>query len=198
MGVIRNEYKKVDPEIKIEFEDAEPINIFTSSTSDAVLRLLNGLPHGVFINSYDIPDLVETSTNLAIVVCEDDAMEVTMSTRSSVDTAIDGYRDSIAATAMLAGGTVDEPEAYPGWKPDLESKVLGLAKEVYKEMYGEEPGVKAIHAGLECGIIGEKFPGIDMVSLGPQIEFPHSPDERVHVDSVGKFYDYLKKILAAF
>jgi dipeptidase D len=196
--IIRNEYIKVDPELKIEFEDAEPIRVFDKSTSDAVIRLLTALPHGVFVNSYDIPDLVETSTNLAIVNCQEDNMEVTMSTRSSVDTAIDGYRNSIAALAMLAGGTVEEPEAYPGWKPDLESKVLGLAKKVYTEMYGTEPGIKAIHAGLECGIIGEKFPGIDMMSMGPQLEFPHSPDERVHIGSVAKFYEFLKSVLAAF
>jgi dipeptidase D len=198
VAIIKEEYKSVDPGIEVAFEDAEPIKVFTKGTSDAVIRMLNGLPHGVVLYSNDIPDLVETSTNLAIVVCEEDKMEITMSNRSSSDTAVDGIKGVVRSIAELAGATVEEPPGYPGWKPNLGSRALKLSKEVYKEIYGEEPEVKAIHAGLECGIIGEKFPGMDMVSMGPQIEFPHSPDERVHIGSVEKFYDLLKKVLAAF
>ncbi len=118
-----------------------------------------------------------------------------MSNRSSNDTAVHGVRDRIAAMAAMVGAEVEEPAGYPGWKPDLESQILAVSKEAYTEMFGSEPEIKAIHAGLECGIIGEKFPGIDMASMGPQIEFPHSPDERVHIESVEKFYNLLKGVL---
>ena len=88
-------------------------------------------------------------------------------------------------------------DGYPGWKPDLASPILGVARRVYQELYGREPEVKAVHAGLECGIIGEKFPGMDMVSLGPTLEGVHSPDEKIHLDTVGKFWDYVLAILRA-
>lgn len=195
IDIIRSEFVKVDPEIKLVIEDAEPIKVFTKDTSDKVIQLLNALPHGVAYMSYDIPDLVETSSNLAIVDSQQDKMEITMSNRSSNDTAVDGVRDRIAAIAGMVGATVEEPAGYPGWKPNLDSKILEISKNVYTEMFGSEPEIKAIHAGLECGIIGEKFPGIDMASMGPQIEFPHSPDERVHIGSVEKFYNLLKGVL---
>ncbi len=102
-------------------------------------------------------------------------------------------RRQVRAVGLLAGAAVEEDRAYPGWKPDLESRLLEVVKAVHRRELGTDPEVKAIHAGLECGILGKKIPGIDMISVGPQIEFPHSPDERVHVASVGRFY----KLVAA-
>jgi dipeptidase D len=122
-------------------------------------------------------------------------MKIHLSTRSSVDSAILGIQERILSIGRLAGASVEETEGYPGWKPDLSSKVLQVAREIHVSALNSEPVVKAIHAGLECGIIGEKYPGMDMVSLGPQIEFPHSPDERVRIESVADFYKLLSGIL---
>ncbi|MFQ6116300.1 MAG: aminoacyl-histidine dipeptidase, partial [bacterium] len=193
---IQAEYKPADPDMKI---DATPVQnadkIFDDDTTKKVLHFLNALPHGVMSMSYDIPDLVETSSNLATVKIQDAQMVIHVSNRSSVASAIQAIQDRVGAIGFLAGAKVEELEGYPGWKPNLDSHVLKVAKEVHKEVLGKDPEVKAVHAGLECGIIGEKYPGMDMVSLGPQIEFPHSPDERVRIGSVADFYNLLKAIL---
>ena len=118
-----------------------------------------------------------------------------LSSRSSIATALQDLRDRIRAIATLSGAKVTEAESYPGWKPNLESKLLELSKKIFKDMYNKEPVVEAIHAGLECGIIGEKFPGMDMISIGPTIKYPHSPEEQVHISTVDKFYNYILGIL---
>ena len=151
-------------------------------------RLVNALPHGVAAMSYDIPELVETSVNLATVSQQKGSLRLGLSSRSSMDSALEAIRQRVRAVGLLAGASVEEDAAYPGWKPDLDSRLLEVVKVVHRRELGTDPEVKAIHAGLECGIIGKKAPGLDMISFGPQIEFPHSPDERVHVASVGRFY----------
>ena len=145
--------------------------------------------------SYDIPGLVETSTNLATVAIKASSVQIGLSSRSSIASALQDFRDRIRATAELAGAKVAEETPYPGWKPNLKSNILNLAKKIYKDNYGKEPTVEAIHAGLECGIIGEKLPGMDMISIGPTIKYPHSPEEHVVISTVDKFYDYVLKIL---
>jgi dipeptidase D len=122
-------------------------------------------------------------------------LEILTSSRSSVASALAALRRRIRATATLAGAEIEEPEGYPGWQPDVSSHLLEVVKGLHKEVMGSEPEIGAVHAGLECGIIGEKFPGMDMISFGPQIEFPHSPDERVKIDTVGRFYDLLTATL---
>jgi dipeptidase D len=126
----------------------------------------------------EMEGLVETSSNLAIVNTHKDKAQIICSSRSSVASALEAVRNSIAASSELAGAKVSQPEGYPGWTPNLESPLLKTLKEVYQKMFQKEPGVGAVHAGLECGIIGEKFPGMDMISFGPTIEHPHSPEER--------------------
>jgi dipeptidase D len=145
--------------------------------------------------SNDIPGLVETSTNLASVKSQGKELKVLMSSRSSVASALGWIRRKIRAVGFLAGARVDEHDGYPGWKPDLDSPVLQVVKDVHTRVMGSEPRVEAVHAGLECGIIGEMIPGMDMISFGPQIEFPHSPNERVKVESVGRFYELLTHTL---
>ena len=147
--------------------------------------------------SYDIPDLVETSVNLATVVPANGALRVGLSSRSSIDSALEAMRRRVRAVGVLAGAGVEEDAPYPGWKPDLDSRLLDIAKSVHRRAFDRDPGVKAIHAGLECGILGKKVPGIDMISFGPRIEFPHSPDERVHIASVARFYQLLEATLTA-
>ena len=145
--------------------------------------------------SYDIPGLVETSTNLATAATADGKLEITMSTRSSVGSALEALRGKIRATAELAGAEAEEHDGYPGWQPDMGSELLRVVKALHERELGVDPKVEAVHAGLECGLIGEMIPGMDMISFGPQIEFPHSPDERVKIDSVGRFWKLLTATL---
>jgi dipeptidase D len=194
--IILEEIKPVDPKFKVDVENNKEIKTtLTNNSQENLLNLLHGLPHGVDKMSYDIPTLVETSTNLATVAIKEGKAEIGLSTRSSIKSALQDFRDRIKATAELSGASVNEDTPYPGWKPNLDSKILALSKKIYKDMNGKEPVVEAIHAGLECGIIGEKFPGMDMISIGPTIKYPHSPEEQVHVSTVDKFYDFVLKIL---
>ncbi len=191
---IRAEYGPADPSMQLAVNDTPaPEAVWDQATTERVLLLVNALPHGVEAMSYDIPELVETSVNLATVKRVNGALRVGLSSRSSIDSALVALRRQVRAVGLLAGAAVEEDMAYPGWKPDLESRLLEIVKAVHRREMGTEPEVKAIHAGLECGILGKKIPGIDMISFGPQIEYPHSPDERVHVASVGRFY----KLVAA-
>jgi dipeptidase D len=195
-AAIEGEFGPAEPDMKLGVSGTEPPKeVWDEGTAETVLRLITGLPHGVVAMSYDIPDLVETSTNLATVKPKDGSLVIGLSSRSSIDSALVALRQRIRATGVLAGASVEEGNGYPGWKPDLQSPLLATVKKVHKKELGVEPEIKAIHAGLECGIIGEKVKGMDMVSIGPQIEFPHSPDERVKIDSVEKFYGLLKAVL---
>ena len=198
LAAIQAEYRPADPAMALAVGDADrAATAWTGETTTTVLRLVASLPHGVEAMSYDIPDLVETSNNLATVKGTDGSLVITTSSRSSIDAALEALRRRIRATAELAGAAVDQRPAYPGWKPNLDSPLLEVVKAVHARELGSAPGVKAIHAGLECGIIGKKVPGMDMISFGPVIEFPHSPDERVHIESVGRFYRLLTATLAA-
>ena len=193
---IAEEIRPIDPDFKVEIEDfKERRKVLDRDSQNKLINLLHALPHGVDRMSFDVPGLVETSTNLAKVSIENGKAVIGMSSRSAIKSALQDMRDRIRATASLAGAEVKEDSPYPGWKPNPKSRILGIAKEVYREMFGEEPKVEAIHAGLECGIIGEKFPGMDMISIGPTIKHPHSPDEYVEIDSVEKFYRYVLKLL---
>jgi dipeptidase D len=192
IALITDEYRPAEPAMKLATSEVDlPQSMWDDASTEKVLHLVTALPHGVLAMSYDIPGLVETSTNLATVAEKDGALVIGLSSRSSVDSALRALRQRIRATATLAGAAVEEGNGYPGWKPNLESHLLAVLKEVHQRELNVEPEVKAIHAGLECGIIGEKVPGMDMISFGPQIEFPHSPDERVKIDSVDKFYRIL-------
>lgn len=190
-AALQAEYATSDPNLALSLEKTKSKTAWSNKTTAAVLGLVHALPHGVLMMSNDIPGLVETSTNLAIVEVKKKKLRIHCSTRSSVNTALQGARDQIRAIAEALGAKTEEEAGYPGWKPNLQSHVLQIAQQVHRELFGVEPGIKAIHAGLECGIIGEKYSGMDMVSLGPQIEFPHSPDERVKISSVSNFYKLL-------
>ena len=168
----------------------------TDASRDTLLDLILALPHGVLAMSQAVDGLVETSTNLAVVKVGTDSAKLQESTRSSVMPALAQAQQGIAALAWLAGATAHSDGGYPGWQPDMDSPVLSMTKGVHARLFGAEPEVKAIHAGLECGIIGEKMGGMDMISFGPQIENPHSPSEQVKISTLGPFYDLLKGLLA--
>ncbi len=194
--IVKEEYGAIEPEMEFSIDEGPaPEGVWTTFTTWDVLRLLVGLPHGVVTMSNDIEGLVETSTNLAEAKSEGDVLRILMSSRSSVASSLGWIRQKIRAVAFQAKAEVDEHDGYPGWKPNLDSAVLQVVKNVHTRVLGKEPHVEAVHAGLECGIIGEMVPGMDMISFGPQIEFPHSPKERVKVDSVGRFYDLLTAVL---
>jgi dipeptidase D len=160
-----------------------------------ILRTLSALPHGVMKMSSDIPGLVETSTNVAVLATERKAITLATSQRSSVASEIQEIADTVTAILELGGAEVHASDGYPGWKPDLASPILKIAKDTHRQMFGADPAVKAVHAGLECGIIGEKYPGMDMVSFGPTMTGVHSPEEKLEIATVPRFYDFLLGIL---
>jgi dipeptidase D len=183
--------------IAVAPENDVPSGVFDRDAQGRLLQLLAVLPHGVEAMSYDIPDLVETSNNLATVRTGDKDVAIQLQARSSINSALADFRARIRAAGELAGASVDEDTPYPGWKPNLESKLLQVVKAEHKKLFGKEPEALAIHAGLECGIIGEKFPGMDMISFGPEIRHPHSPDEQINIPSVEKFWKLLAAVVRA-
>lgn len=192
------EFKVNDGGVKVYLTKKETKHekVFKKDFSDKVVNLLHALPHGIMAMSPDIPDLVETSTNLATIFTQEDKLRVGTSQRSSIDAAKTNISEMVKAAFNLAGiDKIEDADSYPGWQPNLDSKILKLSKEVFKVQYGKEPEIKAIHAGLECGILADKYPGLDMVSFGPTIQGAHSPDERVNINDVEKFYKLLAGIL---
>ncbi len=192
------EYKAVEVDAKYEFEPAgaDKDRALTADCQRGLLNFLLALPHGVVAMHPVIKGLVETSTNLAIIRTGKSQVDIICSTRSSVASALEATRLVLKAVTELAGARINAKYGYPGWTPNLQSALLARLKELYRAKFGQEVGVVAVHAGLECGIIGEKFPGMDMISFGPTMEHPHSPDERVNIASVAKFWSFLTAVLA--
>ena len=190
------ELAKIDDAVQVTWSPCpDPPRVLAIADRDRLVQLLLALPHGVLAMSPDIPGLVETSNNLAVVKDNDGAIRVVTSSRSSVAPTLGYVLTQVRAAAALAGAAVTLKDGYPGWKPNLDSKALAVVREVYRKRWDREPHVTAIHAGLECGLLGEKIPGLDMVSFGPQIEGAHSPDERVNVPSVARFFGALTEVL---
>ncbi len=199
-GKVGEGYRDAEPDMKINIEKLEEENeteLLTPESSRRAIYLIQALPHGVLSMSQKIPGLVKTSTNLATVARKEDGPEISMKTRSSSSPELEAVRDQIRATAELAGADVEETRSYPGWEPDTDSELLETFKDTFRDVFGEEPETKAIHAGLETGIIGEKFEDMDMISIGPTIKNPHSPDERVNIGSVRNFWKHLTESLKA-
>ncbi len=195
---IKLEYQAVEKEVNFSFEksDGDKEESLTPESQEDLINLLCALPHGVLAMHPEMEGLVETSSNLAIIHTHQGHAEIICSSRSSDASALKSTRAAIATLSKEAGAEINQPEGYPGWTPNLQSPLLKTLKEVYQKTFQKEPEVGAVHAGLECGIIGEKFPGMDMISFGPTIEHPHSPEERVHVGSVDKFWIFLTTALA--
>lgn len=195
-AIFKDELKFVDKGVSLTIEDKEKTDkVFTDAFCTDILNVLYSMPHGVQAMSHAVEGLVETSTNMAIVETKEDIIEMLTSQRSSVASSIEDIADKVKAVGELGGFEVEQGGGYPAWQPNPDSKVLKLAIDTYKEKAGKEPEVKAIHAGLECGIIGEKFPGMDMLSFGPTIEGAHSPDERVNIADVEKVWNFLLDLL---
>jgi dipeptidase D len=192
----RNELGSVEPELAVSASDVRRKGkLFPRGLQQKLTRALASLPHGVVKMSADIPGLVETSTNLASIATKGKTVTVATSQRSSVASEILEIAQTVRFIMESGGAEVTQGDGYPGWKPNMASPLLKTAKQTYKALYGKEPAVKAIHAGLECGIIGEKYPGMDMISFGPTLEGVHSPDEKIYIDTVPKFWAFLLGIL---
>ena len=195
---ILTEYKDIDDGAKVELTKKETSydKVFTPDFVKRIVSLLLCAPHGVVAMNPNIEGLVETSTNLATVFTEGDKLRVGTSQRSSIESAKLAVSGSVQAAFELAGANeIIVTDGYPGWQPNMDSALLSTSKRVFKSLFGKDPEIKAIHAGLECGILGDKYPGMDMISFGPTIQGAHSPDEKVNIPDVDKFYKLAKGIL---
>ena len=192
------EYDGIEDNIHLSAEEVEcPKTEMPEDVQDFLIHAITLCPHGVYRMIPEMPDIVETSNNLAIIKTEGAKVQAFCLTRSSVESRKEELKQIIQSAFALAGAEVEFSGAYPGWKPNFKSQLLATTKDVYKESFGNEPRVVTIHAGLECGIIGRNYPGMEMISFGPTIEHPHSPDERVNIATVQKLYDYVLAILKA-
>ena len=193
--IFRNEYHKTETRLFVKIEVAEAKTKIDNESFTKLTNTLYSCPHGVIAWSQDIDNFVETSTNLASVKFKEGKILVTTSQRSSEASALDNICNMIAANFIPIGANIKHTDGYPGWAPNPNSEILEVAKESYIELFKKEPKVLAIHAGLECGLIGEKYPEMDMISFGPTIKGAHSPDERILIDTATMFWDYLIDIL---
>ncbi|MFY9701342.1 MAG: aminoacyl-histidine dipeptidase [Terriglobales bacterium] len=185
-----------DSGLQITVEKAErPTRVFDANDAKQTVALLASLHHGVLAMSPDVAELVQTSTNLAVVTTKGDAVEIVTSQRSAIESSMLAAARMVATVCRMAGFEVEHAGKYPGWKPEPNSDIVRKLQEVHKKLFGEPAKLIAMHAGLECGVIGEKYPGMQMASFGPTIESPHSPNERVQIASVEKFWNYLKLVL---
>ena len=191
----------VEPDYKLECEAApEAAKALTAEATARLCDFVYGIPNGVIRMSDSMPGLVETSTNMAIVKLEEKGGKcvaaISCLLRSSVDSAKYDLADNMqAVTDLCPGAKAEFTGAYPGWKPNMESPILKEMSGLYQKLFGKEPKVMAIHAGLECGLLGGVYKNWDMISFGPTIMHPHSPDEKVNIESVRKFWEFLTSTL---
>lgn len=211
-AVIENALKAFGADLQAEYRLSDPELTFTVSVLPAaqkcfedgfaatLVRALLACPHGVYAMSQDIKGLVETSTNLASIRtnAETGKIAICTSQRSSISSACTAMADKVAACFELAGAKVAHNLPYPGWKPNVDSNILKVCVESYKRIFGVEPAVKAIHAGLECGLFLNKFPGLDMISFGPTLRGVHAPGEKLELASLDKFVKHLEDVIVSF
>ena len=194
---VEGEYAGIEDGIKLDLTSVDrPEFAVDSATTEKLVEALYCAPHGVISMSRDLPGLVETSTNLASVkMLPENKILVTTSQRSSVESRKWDIARQVEALFRLAGAEVSHGDGYPGWKPNMNSPIMHIASEAYEELYGVKPAIKAIHAGLECGLFLQKYPHLDMVSFGPTLRDVHSPSERMHIPAVERFWGQLTRTL---
>ena len=191
------DYADIEPDLCIELEKQEttPVSVVDPVSFHRLVDMVYSIPSGIVEMSRVMEDLVETSTNLAAVELREDHLYVLTSQRASSNFLRDDIRDRIMSCFTSSGGTSSWNNIYPGWKPDPDSPILKIAKEAHKRIMGKEPKIKAIHAGLECGVIGDKIPGIDMISLGSDIRMAHTPEEKMSISSLERVWNVVLEIL---
>ena len=196
LAEIEDEYAVTEPNLIMELESESPRReVMEAEAMKRFLLAVYAVHNGVYAMSQDIPGLVETSSNLASVKQKDGKIIVVTSQRSSILSSRKDMSQAVRAAFELGGASCVTADGYPGWKPNPSSEILGIAVESYKRLFGAEPKVKAIHAGLECGLFLEKYPSLDMVSFGPTLRGVHSPDERMLIPTVEKFWNHLLDVL---
>ena len=193
---VRNEQKAVDPNVRVSLGEATaPSKVIDEKTKHALVRALYACPHGVLGMSHEIADLVETSNNLASIKQRDGVILVETSQRSSTTSLRNSASEMVSSVFELAGASVSVRDPYPGWKPNPNSAILKASADAYRKLFGKEPAVKAIHAGLECGLILDVYPDLDMVSFGPTLRDVHSPAERIEIKTVDLWWKHLLEVL---
>lgn len=193
---VKAEYVSVEPDLVVSMEKhSAPEKVVDEKTQKHLLNALYAIPHGVIKMSNDIPGLVETSTNLAVVETKGKNVNIVTSQRSPVYSENVDITNMVSSVLKLAGAEISYGDGYPGWAPDIHSDILKVFKSTFTKMYGKEPEVTAIHAGLECGIIKEKYPDMDMISFGPTMRDVHSPAEKLQISTVPEFFNQLKTVL---
>ena len=195
---IEGENKEVETKMRLALHSEDvPEETLTKKSTRKLLNAIYACPHGIKAMSADMPGLVETSTNLASVkMLEGNVVKIVTSQRSSVESAKYDIAHQVEAVLKLAGCKVTHGDGYPGWKPNLNSDVLKVAEKSYEKLFNQTPKIKAIHAGLECGLFLKKYPHLDMISIGPTMRGVHSPDERLHIPAVGRAWEWLVGILS--
>ena len=194
--IIKEEYKITDPKFSVTIDNAPlPVSVFESGFQHKLLRAIYACPNGIYRMSPEINGLVQSSNNLARVLVADGTFNIQCLTRSSVDSEKQDLANAITSTFELMHASVNLSGSYPGWQPRTDAPIVKLMSELYMEMFQEPAHVNAVHAGLECGILGTNYPDVQMISFGPNIFGPHSPDECVQISSVQKFWNYLLETL---
>ncbi len=195
---IQSELSRIETQLNVKTYDHPSVEkVFTLTTQNTVTNTLNSLPNGVMRMSDDIEGVVETSINVGVVNTDKDKLTILCLIRSLIDSGREQLEGVLQSIALLSSAELTLSGTYPGWKPDPESQVMALFREMYQNIYGHKPNVMVIHAGLECGLFKKPYPEMDMLSFGPTIKFPHSPDEKVHIESVDLYWQQMKGILEA-
>ncbi len=192
----RSEFASTEPNLTFTAEKVElPKTVIDEMSADDLINALQAAQNGVVKMNPDMPGMVQTSSNMAIVKTEGDTITVNFLVRSSVESERDDVVSSLDSVFRMADAHVETSGEYPGWQPDVHSEILGIVKNTYNGLFGSDPDVYAVHAGLECGILADSYPNWDMVSFGPTILHPHSPAESVNIETVQKFWDLLRAVL---
>ncbi|OQX36622.1 MAG: cytosol nonspecific dipeptidase [Oceanospirillales bacterium LUC14_002_19_P2] len=196
--ILSSELAATEPTLKLELSPADaPAQVFTTADQRTLLAMMHAAPNGVIRMSDAFPGVVETSTDMGVVKTTEEQVEILFLVRSTIDSGRNMVENMLRALAFTAGADMEASGAYPGWKPDATSPVMQIVRDVYQEKFGKLPSIQVIHAGLECGLFKEPYPSLDMVSIGPTIRFPHSPDEKVDIASVGRYWELLVAVLGA-
>jgi dipeptidase D len=198
LETLKSELSLKEKNINIVVENVAAGDLaLTAASRDTFIALMNSTPNGVIRNSDVMKGVVETSLNLGVVSLKEDEAKINCLIRSLIDSGKDYVVEMLTALGELAGAKTVAKGNYPGWQPDASSPVMALVGETYKKLFGKTPNIQVIHAGLECGLFKKPYPDMDMVSIGPTITGPHSPDEQVHIESVGLYWKLLTALLKA-
>jgi dipeptidase D len=195
-NILKKEYEKTDPDLAIEIIPIQPVDkVFDANCTDKAINAINIFPNGMFKMSNEIPGVVETSSNLGILKTEKDKLTLHSMQRSLIDSERDATQSNITEIMKQSGMELSYGTSFPGWVPDSNSKILEKCRKAYRELFAKDAKIMAIHAGLECGIIGKQKPEMEMIAIGPTIKFPHSPKEKVEIASVEKFWKLILQLI---